>query len=126
MFISWVHCYFRSVLTESFTSCFKSLLQDIISLPLTEANSDLISCVTACFRICRNSCANCAENQRFLGQQKLISLTNGVLEKLGSCDRVNDELLVLARCGVQFIGNFASGNTENQTIVIEVFIQTFK
>ena len=106
----------------------ETLLRESIDiLPSTELDTDLISCVATGFRICRNACAKCAENQTVLRSEgDLLVLVKDLLLAFGNCDNLTEELLVLARCTVQCLGNFSSGNLENQVIVVDLFFKVFR
>lgn len=115
------------ILSKNFTRCMETLLRESIdTLPSRELDTDLISCLATSFRICRNACAKFAENQTVLRSEvDLLVLVKDLLLAFGGCDNLNEELLVLARCAVQCLGNFASGNLENQVIVVDLFSKVF-
>ena len=56
----------------------------------------------------------------------MLSSVKDLLTVLGGFVHLSEELLVLARCAVQFIGNFSSGNIENQLIVVDFFFPVFR
>ena len=118
----------RFTIDEKFTGLFWQLLvKALTDIPQPALNADLISCLTTSFRICRNACAKFVDNQTILRQHRdVLSSVKDLLTVLGGFVQLREELLVLARCAVQFIGNFSSGNVENQLIVVDLFFPVFR
>ncbi|XP_050414628.2 ataxin-10 isoform X2 [Patella vulgata] len=85
-------------------------------------NSILLQNLTECFRILRNACAGCQENQSliFLFPEKL-NVTRKVLDKLSEIYTLPNILMTL-RCAVQFLGNLCVGNPTNQVEVYNGFL----
>ncbi|KAK6176090.1 hypothetical protein SNE40_014442 [Patella caerulea] len=85
-------------------------------------NSILLQNLTECFRILRNACAGCQENQSLvLVFPENLNVTRKVLDKLSEIYRLPNILMSL-RCAVQFLGNLCVGNPANQVEVYSGFL----
>lgn len=94
----------------------KAGLEQVQDYALKNFTPEICDCLTNCYRICRNLLALEPANQLFLHRSRLVEKTSCVLRYVASRDTAErtDSLLVLLRCGVQFYGNYCSGNTQNQ------------
>ncbi|XP_053377086.1 ataxin-10-like isoform X2 [Mercenaria mercenaria] len=87
----------------------------------------MCECVTNCYRLCRNICAMCTDNQTLLrNSERFIKLTHTLLSTQVHSDTKSEELFLLLRCVVQFLGNYSSGNKENQIQIWEQFGDVFR
>ncbi|KAK3601607.1 hypothetical protein CHS0354_027855 [Potamilus streckersoni] len=87
-----------------------------------------IQCATEAFRIFRNSCGMCVNNQSIIRMESKIPLTTHrlVCKLRDSQDGEKDCCVnVLVRCLVQFLGNYCAGNKENSGEMWNLFQDTF-
>ncbi|XP_060602596.1 ataxin-10-like [Ruditapes philippinarum] len=109
-------------LEGTFISDMESLVD--LSQQLTE---DICECVTNCYRLCRNVCALCTENQtRLHDSTRFIQLTHSLMINCLQCNRRSEGLILLLRCTVQFLANYSSGNKVNQTEIQGKFCDVFR
>lgn len=93
----------------------------------TQMSTDVYLCLTNFFRLCRNVCATCTENQTHMhNSSRFIELTNSLLLKCVAYDAKTDELLLLMRCAIQFLGNYSSGNSINLSEIWGKFQVAFR
>ncbi|KAL4226576.1 Ataxin-10 [Mactra antiquata] len=96
---------------------FMKSLEVVCEHALQDGNIDFDICLylTNFYRLCRNVCATCIKNQLQIQQSsKFIELTKCLLSILVTHEHKNDDVLLLMRCAVQFLGNYSSGNSKNQ------------
>lgn len=88
------------------------------------------------YRILRNQCAGNHGKQTAIRESNVYKLTRDVLLALVSCythftkcseeDAWQSKVIVAIRCGIQFMGNFITGNAVNQGLVWTDFQKTFR
>ncbi|XP_070559376.1 ataxin-10-like [Ptychodera flava] len=80
-----------------------------------------IQVCTHCFRVLRNSCVMSTKNQDMLGVVDVLQVVKRLIYLLTSEQSPAEEQVVAVRCGVQFVGNFVSGNKSTQSLVWQQF-----
>ncbi|XP_055962984.1 ataxin-10 [Sorex fumeus] len=73
--------------------------------------------ITECFRCLRNACIECSLNQNTIRNLDLIGMAVDLVLLFRELRVEQDSLLTAFRCGLQFLGNVASRNTESQAVV---------
>jgi len=102
-------------------------LEKLHDLSLDHFSPDCYDCLTDCYRLCRNMLALDPTNQQAVHKSELVSKTRTVF-KLVTANTMEktENVLVLLRCGVQFMGNYCSGNPPNQQHIWEEFCDIFR
>ncbi|XP_060695528.1 ataxin-10 [Hemiscyllium ocellatum] len=89
--------------------------------PDSNRNRQLEAClllIAECFRCLRNACIQCVKNQSHGRNAGLFEPTIRILHMLhGLGFSQSDDLLAAIRCGLQFLGNFVTGNEESKHIL---------
>ena len=111
-----------SVLIETLHVCTQSLQ--------TEPNPAVYQSVTELFRTLRNSCADCSKNQdiisEFPGCFCDISVVIRALTDRNIREDDREQVIVLLRCLVQFLGNSVTKHVVNQGHVTTHNLQYFR
>ncbi|XP_078529953.1 ataxin-10-like isoform X2 [Lissotriton helveticus] len=116
--------YYRECLDEGLL---KKLLQilcetmhEIEHTPV-ESKGDLdkwLQVTSECFRCQRNACVQCAKNQCTMRNLGFIDKSIYLIQLLQGMQVAQDEsCLTAVRCGLQFLGNIASGNGDSQNSI---------
>lgn len=103
-------------------------LENLHDTALESFSFAICGCLTDCYRLCRNMLALNQENQIFLHRNSVVNKIGTVMRYVAKEIRSqpNEEALVLLRCGVQCIGNYCSGNSNNQQHIWEDFCDIFR
>ncbi|XP_036615045.1 ataxin-10 isoform X1 [Trichosurus vulpecula] len=73
--------------------------------------------IAECFRCLRNACVQCPGNQGMIRNLNLIGTTMELIELFRKLDAEQESQLIAFRCGLQFLGNIAAGNTASQQAI---------
>lgn len=79
-------------------------LDNVANSGLTPTNIELAADI---FRMLRNACVNCHDNQEIIMSLKVPDVAIKIISSLA---RVDDKTSVLRLCGLQFLGNFVANN----------------
>ncbi|XP_042191556.1 ataxin-10 isoform X2 [Callorhinchus milii] len=117
---------------EEATQCVFESLKHILKIQLTEMelftedpndnrNEQLaarLQLSAECFRCLRNACVQCGKNQNLIRNVGLVQLATQILQVLHRLKGFQEDVLSAAfRCGLQFLGNLATGNEESQGVI---------
>ncbi|XP_034296250.1 ataxin-10 isoform X1 [Pantherophis guttatus] len=88
--------------------------QDASTLAHLDSRLQLLS---ECFRCLRNACAQCANSQNVMRSLGLIDASIHVIQLLQKLESDLESHLIAFRCGLQFLGNIATGNRDSQNSI---------
>nr|XP_060634110.1 ataxin-10 [Anolis sagrei ordinatus] len=88
--------------------------QDVNTLSRLDSYLLLLS---ECFRCLRNACVQCTNNQNIMRNVGLIDESVHLFQLFQKLDSDVESLLTAFRCGLQFLGNVATGNSESQNTI---------
>ncbi|XP_058047331.1 ataxin-10 isoform X2 [Ahaetulla prasina] len=110
----------------------KSLFQDLLQILKKVSHEIEVTCQDArtsahldsrlqllseCFRCLRNACAQCANSQNVMRSLDLIDASIHVIQLLQKLESDLESRLIAFRCGLQFLGNIATGNRDSQNSI---------
>ncbi|XP_077165889.1 ataxin-10 isoform X2 [Paroedura picta] len=75
---------------------------------------DSLLLLSECFRCLRNACVQCAKNQDIMRSMGLIEASVHLIQVLQKLETDLESSLTAFRCGLQFLGNIATGNIDSQ------------
>jgi len=99
-------------------------------MDIDHTREEILNCMTEVYRCLRNSCVSCRENQDLVtSHPKCLHCTRSLITT--AIDPLTQhsnrqQLLILLRCAVQFLGNYVSGHFENGKSVWELFSDCFR
>ncbi|XP_077987241.1 ataxin-10-like [Glandiceps talaboti] len=67
-----------------------------------------------CFRVLRNSCVQCKQNQDLISTVNILPVVKQLLDLYTSQGEQSEGEAVAVRCAIQFIGNYVAGNQSTQ------------
>ncbi|XP_070611363.1 ataxin-10 [Erythrolamprus reginae] len=88
--------------------------QDARTLAHLDSRLQLLS---ECFRCLRNACAQCGNSQNAMRSLGLIDASIHVIQLLQKLESDLESHLIAFRCGLQFLGNIATGNRDSQNSI---------
>ncbi|XP_069142657.1 ataxin-10-like [Argopecten irradians] len=98
-----------------------------------DQQSEVICCMTECFRTLRNACAGCKKNQDLVIQSSPscldcceVTIKQFLQENTTTVSKLPEDKVVLLRCGVQFLGNLAAGHQGNSKQIWNQLSDSFR
>ena len=98
----------------------------------TKQTVSVVECITECFRALRNACAAGPPIQSLLADhERCIECSKSILDTvtrqgISQSTNISENVLVMLRCCVQFLGNFVTNHRYNSRLVWGQFLDYFR
>ncbi|KAG8438625.1 hypothetical protein GDO86_004983 [Hymenochirus boettgeri] len=114
--VTWMDEYYRQPRVFNLISKILSRVSSEIQTgPKSGTSGENLFVLSAeCWRCLRNACVQCVQNQDFVRNVGLIDDSVRLLQTFSNFHILQEYELVALRCGLQFLGNVATGNKDSQ------------